>query len=116
MLFVSVVFVFIICMLLSVLFVCLSFYKVYDREKSSPYECGFESMMSARHPFAVRFFLVAAIFVVFDVEIALLIPVIYSVFFYSFSLMTMVIALVFVVLLFVGLFHEHREGSLDWVA
>nr|YP_010408174.1 NADH dehydrogenase subunit 3 [Brachidontes pharaonis]URF22673.1 NADH dehydrogenase subunit 3 [Brachidontes pharaonis] len=115
MLFVVAVFIAVICVILMVLFSVLSFNKVYDREKSSPYECGFESMMSARHPFAVRFFLVAAIFVVFDVEIALLIPVTYSVFFFGHSLKALAVVLSFLFLLFLGLFHEHREGSLDWV-
>nr|QDO71851.1 NADH dehydrogenase subunit 3 [Brachidontes mutabilis] len=115
MLFIVSSFVSIVCVILSSLFVILSFNKVYDREKSSPYECGFESMMSARHPFAVRFFLVAAIFVVFDVEIALLIPVTYSIFFFGSSLNVLVVVVLFMLLLFVGLFHEHREGSLDWV-
>ena len=113
MLFIVAVFIVVLCVVLSVLFLTLSFNKVYDREKSSPYECGFERIIRARHPFAVRFFLVAAIFVVFDVEIALLIPVTYSVFFFGHSLSTLVVALRFVFILFVGLFHEHREGSLD---
>nr|YP_009117163.1 NADH dehydrogenase subunit 3 [Perna perna]AJC00153.1 NADH dehydrogenase subunit 3 [Perna perna] len=115
MLLISVSFISILCVVLSVLFIFLSFYKLYDREKSSPYECGFESMMTARHPFALRFFLVAAIFVVFDVEVALLTPIVYSMFFFGGAAKTFIAMFSFLALLFLGLFHEHREGSLDWV-
>ena len=91
----------------------LSFKKREDREKRSPYECGFECLTSARYPFSLRFFLVAAIFVVFDVEVALLTPITYSAFFFVGGIKAFSVAAVFLLLLFLGLYHEHREGSLE---
>nr|YP_009742297.1 NADH dehydrogenase subunit 3 [Mammilla kurodai]QID90392.1 NADH dehydrogenase subunit 3 [Mammilla kurodai]QRG01411.1 NADH dehydrogenase subunit 3 [Mammilla mammata] len=84
-----------------------------DREKNSPFECGFDPIKSARLPFSLRFFLLAIIFLIFDVEIVLLFPVLVSMSM-SFSLDMMICSFVFLLILIVGLFHEWNEGSLDW--
>lgn len=57
----------------------LSFYGRVSREKVSGFECGFDSEASSRRPFSLRFFILLLLFVVFDVEIALLVPCIFSV-------------------------------------
>nr|YP_009431950.1 NADH dehydrogenase subunit 3 [Donax trunculus]ATA66399.1 NADH dehydrogenase subunit 3 [Donax trunculus] len=86
----------------------------YNREKLSTYECGFEPMSSSRQAFCLRFFILAIIFVVFDVEIALLIPYILSVGL-GLEMLIRLLVLGFVVILLMGLVHEFNEGSLDWV-
>nr|YP_011014664.1 NADH dehydrogenase subunit 3 [Melanodrymia galeronae]WQA11502.1 NADH dehydrogenase subunit 3 [Melanodrymia galeronae] len=87
---------------------------IADREKSSPFECGFDPLGSARVPFSLRFFLLAVIFLIFDVEIVLLIP---AVKFLSFSshFISIYMIVLFLIILIWGLFHEWKEGSLDWM-
>nr|YP_002995765.1 NADH dehydrogenase subunit 3 [Lineus viridis]ACO40323.1 NADH dehydrogenase subunit 3 [Lineus viridis] len=87
---------------------------VEDREKGSPFECGFDPSSSARLPFSVRFFLLAVIFLIFDVEIALLLPFPF-VAVKSYSVVGVIGVMIFLFILIVGLVHEWREGSLDWV-
>nr|QOW07338.1 NADH dehydrogenase subunit 3 [Costapex baldwinae] len=86
---------------------------ISDREKSSPFECGFDPIKSARLPFSLRFFLLAIIFLIFDVEIVLLFPILMSMI-NSFSLSLILGSFIFLIVLIVGLFHEWNEGSLDW--
>nr|QFG38880.1 NADH dehydrogenase subunit 3 [Pararetifusus carinatus] len=86
---------------------------IMDREKSSPFECGFDPMKSARLPFSLRFFLLAIIFLIFDVEIVLLFPILISMI-NSFSFNLILSIFIFLVVLIIGLFHEWNEGSLDW--
>nr|YP_448744.1 NADH dehydrogenase subunit 3 [Petrobius brevistylis]AAX39856.1 NADH dehydrogenase subunit 3 [Petrobius brevistylis] len=84
-----------------------------DREKSSPFECGFDPKGSARIPFSLRFFLIAAIFLIFDVEITLLLPMVII---GEKTTMTswFIISALFVLILLVGLYHEWNQGSLTW--
>nr|YP_009136895.1 NADH dehydrogenase subunit 3 [Goniada japonica]AKE32092.1 NADH dehydrogenase subunit 3 [Goniada japonica] len=86
-----------------------------DREKLSPFECGFDPKSSARIPFSLRFFLLAVIFLVFDIEIALLMPTPIIAYNYMPLQFTMG-AIPFLLILMIGLLHEWREGSLDWTS
>nr|UFZ13105.1 NADH dehydrogenase subunit 3 [Protohermes spectabilis] len=84
-----------------------------DREKASPFECGFDPISSSRLPFSLRFFLIAVIFLIFDVEIALLFPLILIMNFSS-ILMWFSVSSIFLLILLIGLFHEWNQGALNW--
>nr|AJQ21595.1 NADH dehydrogenase subunit 3 [Osedax mucofloris] len=80
--------------------------------KYSPYECGFDPKNTARIPFSLRFFLLAVIFLVFDVEIVLIIPIPMTLILSPTSTMLLGVSIAFILIL--GLFHEWNEGSLNW--
>nr|ASL05686.1 NADH dehydrogenase subunit 3 [Monochamus sutor] len=84
-----------------------------DREKSSPFECGFDPKNPARLPFSLQFFLIAVIFLIFDVEITLLFPLIMTLNISSMLNYTF-ITIFFIIILIGGLFHEWKQGALDW--
>nr|YP_009235851.1 NADH dehydrogenase subunit 3 [Bactrocera umbrosa]AMD83706.1 NADH dehydrogenase subunit 3 [Bactrocera umbrosa] len=84
-----------------------------DREKSSPFECGFDPKSSSRLPFSLRFFLITIIFLIFDVEIALILPMVLII---SISdiMMWATTSIVFIIILIIGLYHEWNQGMLNW--
>nr|ALO76599.1 NADH deshydrogenase subunit 3 [Coccidula rufa] len=84
-----------------------------DREKNSPFECGFDPKNSARLPFSMQFFLIAMIFLIFDVEITLLLPLI-SMFKITNFLSLTTLFFWFILLLLFGLYHEWNQGALNW--
>lgn len=84
-----------------------------DREKSSPFECGFDPNRRARIPFSLRFFLLAVIFIIFDIEIVLIMPIPIIHILTSHPI-TLYGVLSFLLILLIGLLHEWQEGSLNW--
>nr|QIJ99501.1 NADH dehydrogenase subunit 3 [Ochotona thibetana]QIJ99527.1 NADH dehydrogenase subunit 3 [Ochotona thibetana]QIJ99540.1 NADH dehydrogenase subunit 3 [Ochotona thibetana]QIJ99644.1 NADH dehydrogenase subunit 3 [Ochotona thibetana]WBP62520.1 NADH dehydrogenase subunit 3 [Ochotona thibetana] len=83
-------------------------------EKASPYECGFDPMGSARLPFSLKFFLVAITFLLFDLEIALLLPLPWATQTNNLTLM-LTIALLLISILAMGLAYEWIQKGLEWV-
>nr|YP_010385034.1 NADH dehydrogenase subunit 3 [Pinnaxodes major]UPL65044.1 NADH dehydrogenase subunit 3 [Pinnaxodes major] len=86
---------------------------ILDREKNSPYECGFDPKGSARLPFSLRFFLIAVIFLIFDVEITLLLPIA-PVFNLTNTLAWFLTSTSFLLVLLLGLYYEWKMGALNW--
>nr|AOY39441.1 NADH dehydrogenase subunit 3 [Derodontidae sp. BMNH 899913] len=86
---------------------------IIDREKSSPFECGFDPKSSTRMPFSLHFFMIAIIFLIFDVEITLLFPIILTIKFSS-MMNFLLISLITIMLLILGLLHEWKQGALNW--
>nr|UEK75564.1 NADH dehydrogenase subunit 3 [Dideoides latus] len=84
-----------------------------DREKSSPFECGFDPMSSSRLPFSLKFFLITIIFLIFDVEIALILPMIMILKFSNLMLWS-ITSIIFIMILLLGLYHEWNQGMLNW--
>nr|ABV23446.1 NADH dehydrogenase subunit 3 [Myrmotherula brachyura]AFM91987.1 NADH dehydrogenase subunit 3 [Myrmotherula brachyura] len=84
-----------------------------NSEKLSPYECGFDPLGSARLPFSIRFFLVAILFLLFDLEIALLLPLPWATQLQS-PLTTLTWSFAIITLLTLGLVYEWIQGGLEW--
>nr|APT41561.1 NADH dehydrogenase subunit 3 [Trichophoromyia ininii] len=105
--------IFIVSNIVMLLASLLSKKSMIDREKSSPFECGFDPKTTSRLPFSLQFYLIAIIFLIFDIEIALLLPMILS-FQVSNMLMWLITSILFLVILILGLFHEWFQGALNW--
>nr|AVP25622.1 NADH dehydrogenase subunit 3 [Paradoxophyla palmata] len=84
-----------------------------DTEKLSPYECGFDPLGSARLPYSMRFFLVAILFLLFDLEIALLLPSPWATQLLS-PISTILWAFIILILLTLGFIYEWLQGGLEW--
>nr|APX39319.1 NADH dehydrogenase subunit 3 [Longitarsus dorsalis] len=106
-----------IFIILTILIMILNFISkktFYDREKNSPFECGFDPKTSPRLPFSLHFFLISIIFLIFDIEITLLLPLIVTLkisnlWNYSY------IMIIFISILIIGLYHEWNQGALTWM-
>ena len=83
-----------------------------DAAKNSPYECGFEAFEDARMKFDVRYYLVAILFILFDLEIAFLFP--WAVSLHEVGITGFIAVLVFLAILVVGFAYEWKKGALTW--
>nr|AWV84062.1 NADH dehydrogenase subunit 3 [Tettigades opaca] len=100
--------------LLWLLLYLLSTKSFVDRESSSPFECGFDPISSPRIPFSSHFFLIAVIFLVFDVELVVIMPLILCLTNNNLLDMYMIMTF-FLFILIMGLFHEWNNKMLDWM-
>jgi len=83
-----------------------------DSEKLSPYECGFEAFEDSRMKFDVRYYLVAILFIIFDLEIAFLFP--WAIVLDQIGVFGFVAMAVFLGVLTIGFVYEWRKGALEW--
>ena len=83
-----------------------------DAQKNSPYECGFEAFEDARMKFDVRYYLVAILFILFDLEIAFLFP--WAVVLREIGLFGFVAMMIFLGVLVIGFIYEWMKGALEW--
>jgi NADH-quinone oxidoreductase subunit A len=83
-----------------------------DSEKLSPYECGFEAFEDARMKFDVRYYLVAILFILFDLEIAFLFP--WAIVLTEIGLFGFLAMMIFLGILVVGFIYEWKKGALEW--
>ena len=100
---------------LSVGFIVLNFLfspKNPDPEKLSAYECGFEAFSDSRMKFDVRFYLVAILFIIFDLEIAFLFP--WAISLGNIGLLGFWSMMIFLSILTIGFIYEWKKGALDW--
>ena len=100
---------------LSISFIVLNFIfspKNPDPEKLSAYECGFEPFDDSRMEFDVRFYLVAILFIIFDLEIAFLFP--WAISLGNIGLLGFCSMMIFLFILTVGFVYEWKKGALDW--
>nr|AUR27064.1 NADH dehydrogenase subunit 3 [Pardalotus striatus] len=111
-----IVFMITLSLTLSIILTALNFWLAQtnpDSEKLSPYECGFDPLGSARLPFSIRFFLVAILFLLFDLEIALLLPLPWATQLQS-PTTTLMWTSILILLLTLGLIYEWIQGGLEW--
>jgi len=111
----SIIVFLIIALGLSVGFIVLNFIlspKKPDPEKLSAYECGFEAFDDSRIEFDVRFYLVAILFIIFDLEIAFLFP--WAITLGNIGLLGFCSMMIFLFILTVGFIYEWKKGALDW--
>ena len=104
-----------IAMLLSRGFIFVNFLfspKNPDPEKLSTYECGFEPFNDSRMEFDVRFYLVAILFIIFDLEIAFLFP--WAISLGKIGLFGFISMMIFLLILTIGFIYEWKKGALDW--
>nr|YP_011017962.1 NADH dehydrogenase subunit 3 [Amritodus flavoscutatus]WQF70193.1 NADH dehydrogenase subunit 3 [Amritodus flavoscutatus] len=107
----TVILVLILMILLLLIFV--SFKTIIDTQKLTPFECGFNPMSNKRMPFSIHFFMIAVIFLIFDIEIIIIVPMINTLN-YTLAKYWLFTSLTFIIVLMLGLYHEWFNGMLNW--
>nr|YP_010463778.1 NADH dehydrogenase subunit 3 [Spelaeomysis bottazzii]UUL70727.1 NADH dehydrogenase subunit 3 [Spelaeomysis bottazzii] len=105
-------------MFLVILMILISFFimkkDLLNREMKTSYECGFMPKNQRKFPFSLQFFLISLIFLIFDIEIAILLPAGY-ICYLNYSFIYFLSILFFIILLVIGLLYEWENGALNWL-
>lgn len=107
-------FLFILILILKLLSLGLSEASHLSREELSSYECGFEPNNLSRVPFSLRYFFLTLVFLLFDLEVVLILFISYFIF-SSFIFFNSIVLILFLFVLLAGLFYEWQDGTLDWL-
>nr|WRY71256.1 NADH dehydrogenase subunit 3 [Dermacentor reticulatus] len=102
-----------ILIMLYIMFFLMNFKNLENKEKNSPFECGFDPFSISRVPFSLKFFLIGIIFLVFDVEIVVIIP--FPLFSTNKNLIFTVSFITINLLILMGLLYEYKFSMLDWI-
>nr|WDY84647.1 NADH dehydrogenase subunit 3 [Gilpinia sp. 2 GYN-2022c] len=109
---------FLMIMMISIIMMMISLIlskkTIYEMEKNTPFECGFDPKGSPRMSFSIRFFLIAVIFLIFDVEMTLLLPMIMILPISNMKIWLFMVTYFVFILLF-GLYYEWKFGALNWI-
>nr|YP_009917411.1 NADH dehydrogenase subunit 3 [Amblyomma ovale]QLF99610.1 NADH dehydrogenase subunit 3 [Amblyomma ovale]QLF99623.1 NADH dehydrogenase subunit 3 [Amblyomma ovale] len=95
------------------LFYIMAFQNLISKEKLSPFECGFDPFSLSRVPFSLKFFFIAIVFLVFDIEIIIILPFPVLLTFKNFSLVVSFLGINLIII--VGLFYEWKSGMIEWI-
>nr|ACA49827.1 NADH dehydrogenase subunit 3 [Phrynus sp. 1 SEM-2008] len=107
--------IFLILLLMVILLLIINLFmssKPLPSETPTPFECGFDPHSTSRIPFSLQFFLIAILFLIFDVEISLILPFIFC---FSINPSSHLSFMIFLMILLLGLFYEWYLGSLNWL-
>nr|QOX09883.1 NADH dehydrogenase subunit 3 [Limassolla sp. XZ-2020] len=110
---ISLMLIVLISLIIMTLISLISKKTISDLQKSTPFECGFNPLTMKRLPFSIHFFLIAVIFLIFDIEIIIILPM-------TLTLKTtmmyawMMTSSLFIMILILGLYHEWKYGMLNW--
>nr|YP_010414152.1 NADH dehydrogenase subunit 3 [Acyrthosiphon caraganae]URQ84748.1 NADH dehydrogenase subunit 3 [Acyrthosiphon caraganae] len=103
----------IIMMMLFMLMILINMKMKFNYNKSAPFECGFDPFNKSRIPFSLNFYLIAIIFLIFDIEISIILPMILN-FKISNMLYFNIMFMMFFMFMIITIFYEWKFGSLNW--
>nr|ATC73026.1 NADH dehydrogenase subunit 3 [Osbornellus sp. EMHAU-2015-Zz052506] len=111
----SMLMIMMITMMITLIVGLVSKKSITDIQKATPFECGFNPMSYSRLPFSIHFFMIAVIFLVFDIEIILVMPMIMTM---KMSMMKtwVLTSILFSMILIMGLYHEWMNGMISWTS